>query len=83
MKIRLKLIAVEAAGLPPPDSDGLATMQIADGSTVRQALQSLGLPDDGTYLTLVNGDSVPVATRNERCLRQGDLLTVFRPIKGG
>ncbi len=83
MKIRLRFIVVEAPAEFPVAEDGCAVMDIADGLTVDRALASLALPGDATYLTLVNDESIPVAKRHNRRLREGDLLTVFSPLKGG
>ncbi len=83
MKIRLRFIVVEAPAGLPRQADGCSVIDVADGLTVNQALQSLALPDGANYLTLVNEDSVPASERHARRLRDGDLLTVFSPIKGG
>ncbi len=83
MKIRLRFIAVAIEDVPPRNRDGCSEMEISSGMTVEQFLESLALPKDGAYLTLVNEESVPVRERSVRCLREDDLVTIFSPIKGG
>lgn len=83
MKIRLRFIAIDPHDLPPRDENGCLPMDVAEGLSVDRVLELLALPDDATYLTLVNEDSVPIAKRPARHLREGDLLTIFSPLKGG
>ena len=83
MKIRLRFIVVDIPPGLPVDADGCPVIDVADGLTVDQALASLNLPAGAPYLTLVNEESIPTGNRPSRALQEGDLLTVFSPIKGG
>lgn len=83
MKIRLRFIVVDAPDFLSKGPDGCLEMEISPAQTVDLVLASLALPDDAPYLTLVNEESIPVSERNGRPLQEGDLLTVFSPLKGG
>jgi len=83
MKIRLRFIVVDAPDSLLMGPDGNLEMEIPVAQTVDMVMESLALPGDAAYLTLVNEESIPVAQRNGRHLQEDDLLTVFTPLKGG
>lgn len=79
MKVELKLFATLARYLPDAADSGSATVDVPDGSTVRQLLSSLGIPDQMPLMILVNGrDAAP-----EQVLEDSDVLTIFPPLVGG
>lgn len=62
--------------------DENATVQLAEGLTVRDLLQSLGLAErlgEGHILAVVNDE----ASALHRPLREGDTVTLFPPLAGG
>jgi len=83
MKIDVQLIAVE--GTPPAGigADGAGTLELAEGTTLTQLLKRLDLPDEGGYAVLVGDTAVGEEARAGRALVEGELVTVFPPIKGG
>ncbi len=56
--------------------------ELPEGQTLRQLLESLGLPAERVAVEL-NGDIVPRATFGERTLHQGDRLEVVQFVGGG
>jgi len=79
VKVEVKLFATLANYLPESSDGGSPTVEIPDGSTVRQLVRSLGIPDRMPSVILVNGrDAAP-----DQVLEDGDLLTLFPPLVGG
>lgn len=78
MKIEVKLFATFAFYLPET-SAGSRTLEVTTGSTVRQVVTLLGVPDGMPAIILVNGrDADP-----EQVLEDGDVLAMFPPLAGG
>jgi sulfur carrier protein ThiS len=80
MRIQLNFVALEAYDFPGKDKESL---DLANGANVVDALHALGLEEDTFYLTLQNDTSVPKTLRSKTELKEGDVLTLFYPIKGG
>lgn len=83
MKVAVELISYEG---PPPavcGTDGRGALDLAAGASVADAVRALGLAADDSMMTLVNGDAVPLGARTGHALAEGDVLTLFPPIKGG
>ena len=79
MRIEVRLFATLTAFLPPDSREGAATLDIPDGSTVRDVFRQLGIPSDLERVALVNGgDEIA-----DRPLQTGDVVTVFPPLAGG
>lgn len=79
MKVEVRLFATLARYLPEPSKSSSATVQIPEGSTVRQLVRVLGIPDQMPAVILVNGrDATP-----DQVLKDGDTLTLFPPLAGG
>lgn len=79
MRVEVRLFATLAAFLPPVSREGVVTLDVPAGSTVRDVMQHLGMPPELERVSLVNGgDADP-----EHALRQGDVVTVFPPLAGG
>jgi sulfur-carrier protein len=79
VRIEVRLFATLLSFLPPGSRDGAVTLEVPEGSTVHDVVESLGIPADFERVTLVNGgDSAPDAR-----LHAGDILTVFPPLAGG
>ncbi|MFQ6057826.1 MAG: MoaD/ThiS family protein [Anaerolineae bacterium] len=56
-----------------------AQLEVAQGVTVRQFLEQLGIPDGRVWMSAVNDQVVD----GERVLQDGDMLEVFEPVGGG
>ncbi|MEQ8664086.1 MAG: MoaD/ThiS family protein [Rhodospirillales bacterium] len=83
MNIRLKLYASLSVHLPADAVKNEAEVQVADGTTVQEALDSRGLPRELCHLVLVNGVFTPPDERRSRVLQNGDHLAVWPPVAGG
>lgn len=79
MKIEVKLFATFAFYLPETSAGSSATLEVPTGSTVRQVVTLLEVPDEMPAIILVNGrDADP-----EQVLEDGDVLAMFPPLAGG
>jgi sulfur carrier protein ThiS len=79
VKVEVRLFATLVVFLPPVSREGVVTLDVPAGSTVRDVMQHLGIPADLERVSLVNGgDAAP-----EHALTQGDVVTVFPPLAGG
>jgi molybdopterin converting factor small subunit len=79
VRIEVKLFATLSRFLPGPSNGQSATVDLPDGSTVNDLLESLGIPTDLPAVLLVNGrDAAP-----GQVLRHGDELAMFPPLAGG
>lgn len=79
MRIEVKLFATFAGYLREASESGSAILDVSDGSTVRQLVSSLGIPEEMPAITLVNGLDVTL----EQVLVDGDVLAMFPPLAGG
>lgn len=64
-------------------AEGESELELDEGADLNDALCALRVSEDTSYLTLVNGKSVPRTQRTKTILVDGDTLTLFSPIKGG
>ena len=79
MRVEVHLFATLVSFLPPETRNGAATLEMPEGSTVRDVAGRLGIPVDLDRVSLVNGREA----EPELELRSGDVVTVFPPLMGG
>jgi sulfur-carrier protein len=79
VRVQVQLFATLAPFLPPDGRQGVAMLEVAEESTVRDLIERLGLPTDLERVTLVNGGDAPP----DLALHQGDVVAVFPPLAGG
>ena len=79
MRIEVRLFANLAAFLPPHGHDGVAELEIPDGSTVTDVTRQLGIPHSLARVVLVNGRDADAEAR----LAHRDVVTIFPPLAGG
>ncbi len=80
MRITVKLFANLAQHYQPTRRPGeRIALELPEGSTVREVLAYLGLPEGEVKVIFVNGRAVG----RDRVLMAGDELGVFPPIGGG
>jgi molybdopterin converting factor small subunit len=79
MKIEVALYATLSKYLPPGAQSRKAVIEVRDGSTIRDVLSHLGIPQDLPNILLANGRQA----LEESVLRDGDTLSVFPPLAGG
>jgi molybdopterin converting factor small subunit len=79
MMIHVKLIANYREHLPPEAQNGVADLDLPDGTTVREALSRFPIPLDDSSVIVLNGLTVDLDTP----LTQGDVVSAFSAIAGG
>lgn len=79
MMIHVKLIANFRIHLPPDAKNGIADIDVPDGTTVREAISRFDIPLDDTSVIVLNGLTVDVKT----ALKGGDVVTAFSAMEGG
>jgi sulfur carrier protein ThiS len=80
MKINLHFVALRLAPFP---TEGKDEIELIDGASLSDALDTLGIGDNNSFMTLLNESSIPRPERSKTYLVDGDTLTLFSPIKGG
>ena len=83
MRISFKTAGILVKYLPPGSRDRSAALEVAPGATPLDVVAQLGMPADGSYLVIHNGNSVPKAERATLALSEGDMLSIMPPLKGG
>jgi len=74
MKVEIRLFAsLRKYGLPQEE------MELAEGTTVGNLLEKIGIPPSEVAITLVNGRHA----QEELPLNDGETLALFPPIAGG
>jgi molybdopterin converting factor small subunit len=79
LKVEVRLFATFSAFLPSDSVAGTAVVDIAEGGTVAEVAQRLGIPAALPRITLVNGQDATPARR----LAPGDVVALFPPLAGG
>lgn len=79
MRVEVQLFATLAAFLPSEGRDGIAELEIPEGSTVVDLARRLGIPPDLARVVLVNGHDIG----SEAPLAPEDIVTIFPPLAGG
>lgn len=74
MKITVKLFATLRDYGPE-----IQVLNVPEGSTIEEVVESLDLPEDIPLLRIVNG----VHGGPEKTLEDGDVLALFPPVGGG
>ena len=83
MQITVVTSGILGQYLPAGAKGNKAKIDVDDGAKPVDVMASLGLPLDEAYLTILNGDLLPIAEREEKTLAAGDELGIFPPLKGG
>lgn len=79
MKIEVRLYATLSQYLPKGAQKRKAVMEVADGLTVGQVIDQLGIPREHPDMVLING----IQAQDNAPLNDGDVLSVFPPLAGG
>lgn len=79
MMIRVKMLANYRATLPPEAKHGMVELDIAEGSTVYDAISRFDIPLNDESVIVLNGLTVDLNTP----LKEGDTVTAFSAIAGG
>lgn len=83
MHIVLRTAGLLGRYLPPGSTGNEARIEVASGATPIDVMRSLDLPQEDSYLVMLNGQVVPTPERPATRLSDGDELGIFPPLKGG
>ena len=83
MKIQLKMLGDLRQHLPAGAQFNRCELDIAVDDSVQAVVEKIQLPDEKTFLLMLNGDMVLQADYATTTLQAGDELVLFPPIKGG
>ena len=84
VRLTLKLYASLTEYLPPANRhSNRVALEVAEGTTIAQVVEPLGMPPTLVHLVLVNGHFVPPEERATRVLVDEDVLAIWPPIAGG
>ena len=84
MKIVFKLYATLQDYMPMQARKSNAmTLELAEGITISQIIERLGLPRKLCHLVLVDGTFVPPEARDSRALKEAETLAIWPPVAGG
>ncbi len=79
MKIELRLYASLASHMPKKTSGNPWSLEITEGTRIRELLERLKIPTKDVKAVFLNG----VHARGDEILNEGDRVGVFPPIGGG
>lgn len=79
MRVEVRLFATLERFLPPDSRDGIAVLDVPDGSTAADVARRLGIPAGFDRVLLINGREA----EPEQTLGAGDVVDLFPPLAGG
>ena len=83
MQVTLKLYASLGAFLPSHAERNQTPVDVSEGTTIRELLDSHHVPPQMCHLVLLNGVFQPPAIRGGVHLKPGDAVAVWPPVAGG
>ena len=83
MRIKVKTGGLLGQHLPEGSERNRAELDIEEGSSPIDVMRRLGMPEEDTYMIILNEEIVPTAQRPETVLKENDELGIFPPLKGG
>ena len=79
MRVEVRLFATLERFLPSGSRDGVAVLDVPEGSSAADVARRLGIPAGFDRVLLVNGREA----EPERTLAPGDVLDLYPPLAGG
>lgn len=83
MQVKLKLFASLSRHLPKEAVRNIASVEVAEGTSIRALLDAYSVPPEHCHLVLLNGIFQPPEARPDVFLKDGDQLAVWPPVAGG
>ena len=83
MRIKIKTGGLLGQYLPEGSVSNKAEIDVDEGSGPLDVMRMLGMPEDQTYLIILNQSVVPTAERPATKLADNDELSILPPLKGG
>ena len=81
--VGFQLVSIDPSEAKGLGKDGVGEIPVKDGGTLADAMKMVGLVAGEPYMTMVNGNPVPLENRDTKVLSDGDQVVVFPPIEGG
>jgi len=83
--VRVKMFHNLTRYLPDTAKGGAFMMPLETGTTLKELLDTLGVPEKEPKIVLINGQSQGVCTTitNNPMLNEGDTVSIFPPVAGG
>ena len=79
MRVEVRLFATLERFLPPGSRDGVAVLDVPEGSTAGDVARRLGIPAGLDRVLLINGHEAEPG----QSLAAGDVVDLFPPLAGG
>ncbi len=85
MRVQLKFIGALRDYYPNAEAaaSGRCDIECAAGTTVRAALESIGVPDEDLYFIMVGDSRIDSMQAGERVLEDGESVVLIPILKGG
>ncbi|MGB0659645.1 MAG: MoaD/ThiS family protein [Mangrovicoccus sp.] len=83
MHVQLKLFASLTAFLPKSAERNIASLEVAEGTSVQALLDMHNVPPEHCHLVMLNGVYQAPENRDSAQLKDGDALAVWPPVAGG
>jgi len=83
MKITVKFYSTLSKFLPENAKSNVGEITVADGASVKDVADTLGIATNMIHLTLVNGVYVAPSDLGGQPLKEGDTLAMWPPLAGG
>lgn len=79
MRIQVRLYAILRRYVPDLPQRGSLVLDVPDGTSVRQTIRQLAIPDGSPVVAMVNS----TVSELDQVLTEGDTLSLFPPVAGG
>lgn len=83
MKVNVKLYAFLSRYLPAGAVQNRIELEVPEGTTPRDIMVKLNVPEGACRLVLINGVYVVPSERATHALEDGDTLAAWPPVAGG
>lgn len=83
MRITLKMFASLGDYLPAGHLNNQVNLDVPEGTTILNILESNAIPLKLVHLVLVNGVYIEPADRATKPLQENDVLALWPPVAGG
>lgn len=85
MQVALDLVGIlrDYYPLKVDISAGPAVLECAAGTSVRELLETAGVPETDDYFIMLDGHRVELAQAADKLLEAGDTVTLVAVLKGG
>ncbi|MCK0104424.1 MoaD/ThiS family protein [Pseudohalocynthiibacter sp. F2068] len=82
-KVQIMVSTVLANLLPDGENGKISGLDLPEGASIFDVLQRLNFTEIQKYLVTLNGQMLVGLERDQALVREGDVIGVFPPLKGG